>query len=47
MEMPKISLPSQEEVNHYHTMYVRSLTQLFDKHKTHFGLREGDVLVIH
>ncbi|XP_014018432.1 diacylglycerol O-acyltransferase 2 isoform X1 [Salmo salar] len=47
MEMPKISSPSQEEVNHYHTMYVSSLTQLFDKHKTHFGLRDGDVLVIH
>uniref|UniRef100_A0A4W5QEV9 Diacylglycerol O-acyltransferase 2 n=1 Tax=Hucho hucho TaxID=62062 RepID=A0A4W5QEV9_9TELE len=46
-EMPKISTPSQEEVDHYHTMYVSSLTQLFDKHKTHFELREEDVLVIH
>ncbi|XP_042152496.1 diacylglycerol O-acyltransferase 2-like [Oncorhynchus tshawytscha] len=47
MEMPKISSPSQEELNHYHTMYMSSLTQLFDKHKTHFELREEDVLVIH
>lgn len=47
MEMPKISSPSQEEVDHYHTMCMSSLTQLFDKHKTHFELREEDVLVIH
>ncbi|XP_035591952.1 diacylglycerol O-acyltransferase 2-like [Oncorhynchus keta] len=46
MEKPKISSPSQE-LNHYHAMYMSSLTQLFDKHKTHFELREEDVLVIH
>jgi hypothetical protein len=28
-------------------MHMSSLTQLFDKHKTHFELREEDVLVIH
>ncbi|KAJ7995499.1 hypothetical protein DPEC_G00245200 [Dallia pectoralis] len=47
MEMPRISSPSQEEVDFYHTAYMDSLTQLFDKHKTCFGLSEEDVLVIH
>ncbi|XP_010862275.1 diacylglycerol O-acyltransferase 2 [Esox lucius] len=46
IEMPKISSPSQEEVDYYHTTYMCSLTQLFDKYKVHFGLSEEDVLVI-
>ncbi|XP_061073422.1 diacylglycerol O-acyltransferase 2-like isoform X2 [Conger conger] len=44
--VPKIENPSEEVVDHYHTMYMNSLGELFDKYKTEFGMRESDVLVI-
>lgn len=45
--MPKIEDPTDEMVELYHAMYVRSLQCLFDKYKTRFGLKESDVLYIH
>lgn len=48
MEMPKISSPSQEELNHYHTMYhVAPLHSSLTSTRPTFELREEDVLVIH
>ncbi|XP_018610569.1 diacylglycerol O-acyltransferase 2 [Scleropages formosus] len=44
--VPKIEEPSQEVLDQYHAMYVRSLTKLFDKYKTRFGLKESDILLI-
>uniref|UniRef100_A0A8C6TX11 Acyltransferase n=1 Tax=Neogobius melanostomus TaxID=47308 RepID=A0A8C6TX11_9GOBI len=44
--VPKIEDPSEDIVDLYHSMYVKSLLCLFDKHKTRFGLKESDVLHI-
>lgn len=44
--VPKIENPSEEMVDLYHTMYIKSLQNLFDKYKTRSGLKESDVLYI-
>ncbi|KAG5836830.1 hypothetical protein ANANG_G00232790 [Anguilla anguilla] len=44
--VPKIENPSKEVVDRYHTMYMDSLRELFDKYKTQFGLKESEVLMI-
>lgn len=44
--VPKIEDPSQDMVDLYHSMYIKSLQCLFDKYKTHFGLKESDILHI-
>ncbi|TNN76937.1 Diacylglycerol O-acyltransferase 2 [Liparis tanakae] len=44
--VPKIEDPSDEMVDLYHAMYIRSLQCLFDKYKTRFGLKESDALFI-
>ncbi|XP_027014433.1 diacylglycerol O-acyltransferase 2 [Tachysurus fulvidraco] len=45
--VPKLEEPTPDVVEMYHTMYVNSLTTLFDKYKTRFGLKESDILLIH
>ncbi|KAG9348625.1 hypothetical protein JZ751_002365 [Albula glossodonta] len=45
--VPKIENPSPEVLDHYHTMYINSLRELFDKYKKLYGLKESEVLVIH
>lgn len=45
--VPKIENPSQDVIDMYHAMYIRSLKSLFDNNKTRFGLNESDTLVIH
>ncbi|KAM8835181.1 diacylglycerol O-acyltransferase 2 isoform 1-T1 [Synchiropus picturatus] len=44
--VPKIEDPSDDTVEVYHAMYVKSLVCLFDKYKTRFGLKESDILHI-
>lgn len=44
--VPKIANPSQDVIDMYHAMYIRSLRSLFDNHKTRFGLSESDTLLI-
>ncbi|KAK5888237.1 hypothetical protein CesoFtcFv8_016754 [Champsocephalus esox] len=44
--VPKIEDPTDEMVDLYHTMYIKSLECLFDKYKTRCGLKESDVLYI-
>lgn len=44
--VPKIEDPTEEMVDLYHAMYIRSLQDLFDRYKTRFGLKESDVLYI-
>ncbi|XP_058268396.1 diacylglycerol O-acyltransferase 2 [Hemibagrus wyckioides] len=45
--VPKMEDPTPDVVEMYHTMYVNSLTTLFNKYKTRFGLKESDILHIH
>ncbi|KAM9498040.1 diacylglycerol O-acyltransferase 2-like isoform 1-T1 [Salvelinus alpinus] len=45
--VPKIEQPPRDMVDLYHAMYINSLTSLFDKYKTRFGLKESDILHIH
>lgn len=42
--VPKIEDPTEEMVDLYHDMYIRSLQSLFDKSKTRYGLKESDIL---
>ncbi|XP_062870100.1 diacylglycerol O-acyltransferase 2 [Trichomycterus rosablanca] len=44
--VPKMEDPSPDVVDMYHTMYINSLTKLFNNHKTRFGFRETDTLLI-
>ncbi|TRZ04391.1 hypothetical protein DNTS_017703 [Danionella cerebrum] len=40
ISIPKLDKPSQEQVNHYHSLYMKALAELFHKHKTSYGLSE-------
>ncbi|KAG7222810.1 hypothetical protein INR49_016062 [Caranx melampygus] len=44
--VPKIEDPTEDIIDMYHAMYIKSLQCLFDKYKTRFGLKESDVLYI-
>ncbi|XP_019386058.1 PREDICTED: diacylglycerol O-acyltransferase 2 [Crocodylus porosus] len=44
--VPKTAHPTQKEVDLYHSMYVSSLSKLFDKYKAKFGLPETEVLEV-
>ncbi len=44
--IPKIEEPTQDVIDMYHAMYIRSLKSLFDNYKTRFGLNESDTLQI-
>ncbi|RXN04381.1 diacylglycerol O-acyltransferase 2 [Labeo rohita] len=44
--VPKIEEPTQDVIDMYHAMYIRSLKSLFDNYKTRFGLNESDTLHI-
>ncbi|XP_036450242.1 diacylglycerol O-acyltransferase 2 [Colossoma macropomum] len=44
--VPKVEDPTPDMIDMYHTMYINSLTTLFDKYKTRFGLKETDYLLV-
>ncbi|KAL6472107.1 hypothetical protein MHYP_G00182950 [Metynnis hypsauchen] len=44
--VPKVEDPTPDTIDMYHTMYINSLTTLFDKYKTRFGLKETDYLLV-
>lgn len=33
IELPKIDNPSKEDVDKYHSLFIKSIVDLFDKHK--------------
>lgn len=37
LQLPKIAHPTEEEVQHYHALYVSTLEQLFETHKKQFA----------
>ncbi|KAG8580788.1 hypothetical protein GDO81_007413 [Engystomops pustulosus] len=44
--VPKIENPSEQQVDTYHALYVKSLQELFNDHKEQFGLQQSDSLVL-
>ncbi|XP_076130626.1 diacylglycerol O-acyltransferase 2-like isoform X1 [Alosa pseudoharengus] len=46
ISVPKVPSPSQEQVDHYHQLYMEGLTKLFHKHKTSCGLEETHQICI-
>ncbi|KAM9847187.1 2-acylglycerol O-acyltransferase 3b [Aulostomus maculatus] len=46
ISVPKRVLPTEEEVNHYHKLYMDALTELFHENKMSVGLPEGHELRI-
>ncbi|KAI1902807.1 hypothetical protein AGOR_G00019920 [Albula goreensis] len=46
ISVPQFSSPPEEMVDHYHSLYMEALTQLFHAHKTRCGLSETHQLQI-
>ncbi|XP_062392348.1 diacylglycerol O-acyltransferase 2-like [Sardina pilchardus] len=46
ISVPKVPSASQEQVDHYHQLYMESLTKLFHKHKTSCGLEDTHQICI-
>ncbi|CAI9588102.1 unnamed protein product, partial [Staurois parvus] len=46
IRVPHCPVPSEEEVSHYHKLYIEGLKQLFDEFKVSCGLSATDVLQI-
>ncbi|CAL8400080.1 unnamed protein product [Boreogadus saida] len=44
--VPKLLVPTAEEVDHYHNLYMESLSKLFHEHKVSCGLSESHELQI-
>ncbi|XP_073530704.1 diacylglycerol O-acyltransferase 2-like isoform X3 [Phyllobates terribilis] len=44
--VPKIMNPSEQQVDMYHSLYIKSLQDLFNAHKERFGLQQSDSLVL-
>lgn len=40
IKVPKIQNPSEEEINQYHTEYIKGLENIFENHKTKHGIPE-------
>ncbi|XP_016309134.1 diacylglycerol O-acyltransferase 2-like isoform X2 [Sinocyclocheilus anshuiensis] len=38
--VPQVDSPSQEQVDHYHSLYMKALSELFHRHKTSCGLAD-------
>ena len=38
IEVPKVETPSRQLVDEYHQKYMDGLSQLFDAHKTKYGV---------
>ncbi|XP_067463929.1 2-acylglycerol O-acyltransferase 3b [Thunnus thynnus] len=46
ISVPKRATPTEEEVDHYHRLYMEGLSKLFHEHKVSCGLSEGHKLLI-
>ncbi|XP_034034983.1 2-acylglycerol O-acyltransferase 3b [Thalassophryne amazonica] len=46
ISVPKCTTPSEEEVDHYHKLYMEALSELFHQHKVSCGLSESHELQI-
>nr|XP_015816427.2 2-acylglycerol O-acyltransferase 3b isoform X1 [Nothobranchius furzeri]XP_054586564.1 2-acylglycerol O-acyltransferase 3b isoform X1 [Nothobranchius furzeri] len=46
ISVPKCTTPTEEEVDHYHNLYMEALTKLFHQHKISCGLSEDHELQI-
>ncbi|XGW20783.1 hypothetical protein V3C99_004065 [Haemonchus contortus] len=46
IDVPKVDEPTDEEVECLHRQYIETLTELFEKHKTRFGVPEETRLIL-
>ncbi|XP_053572087.1 diacylglycerol O-acyltransferase 2 [Bombina bombina] len=46
IRVPHCPVPSEEEVSHYHSLYIQGLKQLFEEYKVSCGLSENATLQI-
>ena len=46
LDVPRISEPTDEEINEVHSNYVKHLTDLFETHKGNYGISESQHLHI-
>ncbi|XP_008297228.1 2-acylglycerol O-acyltransferase 3b [Stegastes partitus] len=46
ISVPKRTTPTDEEVDHYHKLYMEGLSKLFHEHKVSCGLSENHELRI-
>merc|ERR1739838_1265472 len=44
--VPKVAEPTQDVIDMYHAMYIKSLRSLFDTYKTRCGRKDTDILHI-
>mmetsp|Transcript_18400 Transcript_18400/g.27268 ORF Transcript_18400/g.27268 Transcript_18400/m.27268 type:complete len:360 (+) Transcript_18400:29-1108(+) len=46
MQLPHIPNPTTEDVVKYHTLYMKSLRELFDRHKSRFGYEDRELEIL-
>jgi 2-acylglycerol O-acyltransferase 2 len=46
IRLPTIAEPTKEEVAHWHGVYIRKLTSLFDRHKQRFGYGGRELVLL-
>ncbi|XP_036135613.1 2-acylglycerol O-acyltransferase 3 [Molossus molossus] len=46
IEVPQCLHPTEEEVDHYHRLYIKALEQLFEEHKESYGVPASTHLII-
>jgi len=44
IDIPKVENPGQEEIDKWHEVYGKALVELFEEHKTKYGIKESDHL---
>ncbi|KAF8373063.1 hypothetical protein PRIPAC_79492, partial [Pristionchus pacificus] len=47
IRVEKTKNPTQEQIDQLHAKYCQKLTDLFDKHKTNYGIRADQELIIY
>lgn len=46
LRIPRVTKPTKEQVERYHTLYIRELVDLFEKHKRRFGYASSNLVII-
>lgn len=46
IDVPKIAVPSKEDVDKYHQIFVEELTKLFEEHKTKYSKHPDEMELV-